>query len=74
MERSEKLKLFSKIDAADFPQGDKVQQIWKDISAIHNLLCSTTTKGSKQINPLTVRTALWRFGLISSYGSNRTII
>ena len=26
------------------------------------------------INPLTVRTATWRFGLISSCGSNRTII
>ena len=26
------------------------------------------------VNPLTVRTAIWRFGLISSCSSNRTII
>ena len=47
----EKLKLFSKIDIPelfpDFPQGDKVQQIWKDFLAIHSLLRSTTTESNQ---------------------------
>ena len=31
----------------DFPQGDKVQQIWKDFFMVYNLLCSTTTESNQ---------------------------
>lgn len=47
----EKLKLFSKIDVPelfpDLPEGDKVQQIWKDFLAVYNLLRSTTAESNK---------------------------
>ena len=43
----EKIKLFKKIVIPelfpDFPQGNKVQKIWKDFLAIYDLLCSTNT-------------------------------
>ena len=47
----EKLKLLSKIDIPelfpDLPEGDKVQQIWKDFLAVYNLLRSTTAESNK---------------------------
>ena len=54
----EKIKLFSKFVITDlfpdFPQGDKVQKIWKDFMVIYDLLRCTNTK-KEQIKELAIK-------------------